>query len=143
MFSRWPAYFFINVYVSLKSTLHHEADQRICENVKFIKSALTAFFSFVKLLWMTLQTWLLVRFQILYVPMYGYNSTATGFAVGDMRGAAHDWAHVSGLQQFGGPKSDPNSKPDLNYIICKIAVSEIQCKMQRPGRWLLGVLFFQ
>lgn len=130
MFSRWPAYFYINVYVSLKSTLHREADQRICENVKFIKSALTAFFSYVKLLWMIFQIRLLVGFQILYVPMYGYNNTATGIAVGDMKGVARDCAHVSSLQQYGGPKSDPNSKPHLNYISCKTAVSQIQCKIQ-------------
>lgn len=129
MFSRWPAYFYINVYVSLKSTLHCEADQRICENVKFIKSALTAFFSYVKLLWMILQIWLLVGFQILYVPMYGYDNTAAGFSAGDMREAAHDCTHNSSLQQYGGPKSDPNSKPDLSYVSCKTSLSQIQCKM--------------
>lgn len=84
----------INVYVSLKSTLDREADQRICENVKFIKSGLTALFSYVKLLWMILQIWLLVGFQILYVAMYGYNNTATGFAVGDIRGVAYDCTHM-------------------------------------------------
>lgn len=43
-------YMHINVYVSLKSTLDREADQRICENVKFIKSRLTALLSYGRLL---------------------------------------------------------------------------------------------
>ena len=85
----------INVYVSLKSTLDREADQRICENVKFIKSGLTAPFSYVKLLWMILQVWLLVGFQVLYVAMYGYNNTATGFAIGDIEEVVvYDCTHV-------------------------------------------------
>lgn len=84
----------INVYVSLKSTLACEADQRICENVKFIKSGLTALFSYVKLLWMIPQIWLLVGFQILYVAMYGYNNTATGFAVGEISGGLLMIAHT-------------------------------------------------
>lgn len=87
-------YMHINVYVSLKSTLDCETDQRICENIKFIKRGLTALFSYVKLLWMIPQIWMLVGFQILYVAMYGYNNTATGFAVGDTRGVAYDCTHV-------------------------------------------------
>lgn len=84
----------INVHVSLKSSLDCETDQRICENVKFIKRRLTALFSYVKLLWMIPQIWMLVGFQILYVAMYGYNNAATGFAVGDIRGVAYDCTHM-------------------------------------------------
>lgn len=84
----------INVDVSLKSTLDREDDQRICENVKFIKSELTALFSYVKFLWMIIQIWLLVGFQILYVAVYGYNNTATGFAIGDTKGVAYDCTHT-------------------------------------------------
>lgn len=51
--------------------------------------------------------------------MYGYDNTATGFSAGDMREAAHDCTHNSSLQQYGGPKSDPNSKPDLSNASCK------------------------
>lgn len=75
--------------------------------------------------------------------MYGYDNTATGFAVGDMRGVAHERAHISSLQQYGGPKSYPNSKPDLSYVSCKTAVSQIQCKNATPGRWFLELFSFQ
>lgn len=143
MFSRWPAYMHINVYVSLKSTLACEADQRICENVKFIKSGLTALFSYVKLLWMIPQIWLLVGFQLLYVAMYGYNNAATGFAVGERYQGGCLWlhTHVSKLQQYGGPCSGPNYEPGLSYISCKTVTSQIQSKMQQAGRWFLGLVW--
>lgn len=43
---------------------------------------------------MIIQIWLLVGFQILYVAVYGNNNTATGFAVGDTKGVAHDCTHM-------------------------------------------------
>lgn len=110
----------INVYVSLKSTLDCEADQRTCENVKFIKSVLTSLFSYVKLLWMILQIWLLVGFQILYVAMYGYKNTATGFAIGVIRGVAYDCTHMC---QVCSSMEGHNQVQILNHVSATLAVN--------------------